>query len=148
MNKEIKDILVEIISLLILLIIVVPVCVYASSRYVDQKEVMLTGIGTSVDITNNGDLKKITIYSNYDKLMKVNLIMKINKVVNNYEIYLDGIVYDISDFNSYTDDSYNYYVLGVYDVLYSREFDFELRVKGNVYYDETIIYSFVTKGIL
>ena len=67
MNKELKELIIEIVSLVVLLIIVVPICVNASSRYREQKDILLSGIGTSVDISHNGDMKKVIIYSNYNK---------------------------------------------------------------------------------
>ena len=148
MDKEIKRLVGEIISLMLLLIIVVPICVNASSRYREQKEVLLSGVGTAVDIAHNGDTKKITIYSNYDKVMKVNLIMKISKFSNDYEVYLEDQVYNIDDLEYTEDENYQYYKLGIYEVDKSREFDFKLKTKGSLYYDETITYSFMTEGLL
>lgn len=147
MNKELKELIIEIVSLVVLLIIVVPICVNASSRYREQKDILLSGIGTSVDISHNGDMKKVIIYSNYNKPVKVNLIMKITKFLNDYDIYLDGQVFDIDDFCSTSDEDFYYYKLGVYEVDQLREFDFKLLPKGDVYYDETILYSFRTEGL-
>lgn len=148
MDRELKKLIIEIISFTLLLIVVVPICVSASSEYKKQKEVLINGVGTSVDISHNGDMKKITVYSNYDKSVKVNLIMKISRFLNDYEIYFDGQVYDINDLEYTEDEEYQYYKLGIYEVDRVREFDFKLNVKGSVYYDEAITYSFVTEGLL
>lgn len=148
MDKECKRLIFEIVSLVLFLIIIVPVCVNASDKYNKQKEVMLSGKGVSVDISHNGDMKKVTIYSNYNNLMKVNLILKISKFSNDYEVHLDDIVYNINDLEYTEDDNYRYYKLGVYDVDKIREFDFKLKTIGSVYYSETIIYSFITEGLL
>ena len=148
MNKELKGLIIEIVSLLVLLVIVVPICVNASSEYREKKNILLSGVGTSVDISHNGDMKKVTIYSNYDKPVKVNLVLKITKFLNDYEVYFDGQIFDIDDFECISDEEYYYYKLGVYEVEHSREFDFKLKTKGMVYYDETIIYSFKTEGLL
>lgn len=147
MDKESKSLVVEIISLIILLIFVVPVCVQASNKYQEKKEVLLNGVDTSVDISHNGDMKKLTIYSNHDDIMRVNLIMKISKFANDYEIYLDEQIYDIDEFHFVEDSEYQYYNLGIYEVDQVREFDFKLQAKGNLYYDETITYSFMTEGL-
>ena len=148
MDRELRRLIVEIISLTLLLIIVVPICVNASAEYREKKEIMLNGIGTSIDITHNGEMKKVTIYSNYDKPVQVNLIMKISKFLNDYEIYLDEQVYMLDDLEFIEDEEYLYYQIGVYEVNRVREFDFKLKVKGIVYYDEVITYSFMTEGIL
>lgn len=148
MDKELRRILFEIISLVLLLAIVVPICVNASDKYNEQKEVFFTNAGVSIDISNNGDKKKVTVYSNYDKNIKLSLIMKINKFSNDYEIILDNEVYNINDLEYIEDEENRYYRLGIYDIKQYREFDFKLKPKGSVYYDETIIYSFMTEGLL
>ena len=148
MNKELKRLVVEIISLVLLLVIVIPICVNASDDYKEKKELFASRVGTSVDITNNGELKKVTIYSNYDKVIRINLIMKISRFSNNYEIYLDGKVYNINDFNYIEDNEYRYYKLGIYEINRVREFDFKLNTSGKVYYDEVITYGFMTEGLL
>lgn len=148
MNKELRRILFEIISLVLLLAIVVPICVNASDKYNEQKEAFFTNAGVSIDISNNGDKKKVTVYSNYDKNIKLSLIMKINKFSNDYEIILDNEVYNINDLEYIEDEENRYYRLGIYDIKQYREFDFKLKPKGSVYYDETIIYSFMTEGLL
>ena len=148
MDKELKRLVIEIVSLILLLVIVIPICVNASSRYKEQKNFLLSGVGTSVDITHNGDMKKVTLYSNYNKVIKVNLIMKISKFSNDYEIYLDDNIYTLNELDYVSDEEYRYYNLGIYEVNKVREFDFKLSTKGSVYYDEAIIYSFMTEGIL
>lgn len=148
MDKESKGLIIEIVTLILLLIIIVPVCVNASNNYKEQKEVLLEGKDTTVDISHNGNNKKLTIYCNYDKLMKVNLIMKINKFTNEYLICLDDQVYDIRDLEYVEDDEYLYYNLGIYEVDQKREFDFQLKVKNQSYYNETIMYSFMTEGLM
>lgn len=148
MDKESKRLIVEIVTLILLLIIVVPVCVNASNNYKEQKDVLLKGIGTSVDISHNGNNKKITIYCNYDKIMKVNLIMKISKFSGEYLIYLDDQTYNIHDLEYVEDEEFYYYNLGVYEVEDKREFDFLLKPKNHEYYDETIMYSFRTEGLM
>lgn len=148
MDKELRRLVIEIISLALLLIIVVPICVSASNDYQKQKELFLSGVGTSVDISHNGDMKKVTIYSNYDETVKVNLIMKISKFANEYEVYLDDVIYNISDLEYTEDEEWRYYKLGIYEVDEYREFDFKLKAKGSTYYQETITYGFMTEGLL
>jgi len=148
MEKELKSLFFEIVLLTLLIIIVVPVCVNASDKYKEQRQVLFSGLGTSVDIINDGDMKKVTIYSNYNDVVKVNLIMKINKFFNDYDVYLDGNIYNIDDFEYIEDDEYRYYKLGIYEVDNIREFAFKLQVSGDIYYDETIFYSFMTEGLL
>lgn len=148
MDKELKRLVVEIIILTLVLIVVVPICVNASARYQEKKDVLLNGKDTSVDISHNGSIKKLTIYSNHDDVMRVNLVMKISKFYGDYYIYLDDNVYDIRTLDYSYDDEYQYYNLGIYEVDGVREFDFQLRAEGNFYYDETVTYSFITEGLL
>lgn len=148
MDKELRKLLFEIISLTLLLVIVIPICVNASDKYNEQKEAFFTNVGVSIDISNNGDKKKVTVYSNYDKSIKLSLVMKINKFSNDYDVILDNEVYNINDLEYTEDEENRYYRLGIYDVKQYREFDFKLRPKGSIYYDETIIYSFMTEGLL
>lgn len=147
MEQELKRLVVEIVTLTLLLIVVVPICVHASNRYQEEKSVLFTGKGTSVDISNNGSMKKITIYSNYDRIMRVHLILKITKLSGDYFIYLNDQVYDIKNLEYYEDEEHRYYDLGIYEVDQVREFEFQLKLKDQSYYDETICYSFVTEGL-
>lgn len=148
MEKERKRLVVEIITLTLLLIVMVPICVQASNQYQERKEVLLEGKNTSVDISHSGNKKKLTIYCNYDKEMQVNLIMKISKFSNDYLVCLDDQIYDIRELEYVEDEEYQYYNLGIYEVDQKREFDFQLKVKSQSYYDETIVYSFMTEGLL
>lgn len=146
MNKELKRLVIEIVTLFLILIVTVPICVSASNRY--QKEILLTGIDTSVDISNYGEYKKITIYSNYDEKVRVPLTLKISKLENQYSLYFDGEEFSFDDFESQEDEEYRYYYLGIYEVKGSREFDFKIHVVGQTYYSETITYCFITNGEL
>ena len=148
MDKELRKLVIEIISLTLLLVIVIPICVSASDKYNEQKEAFFTKTGISIDISNNGDRKTVTVYSGYDKNIKISLIMKINKFSNDYEVYLDNEVYNINDLEYTEDEEHRYYKLGIYDINQYRNFDFKLKPKGSIYYDETIIYSFMTEGLL
>ncbi|MCI6266547.1 MAG: hypothetical protein MR598_06875 [Erysipelotrichaceae bacterium] len=148
MEQSLKNLVVEIIILTLLLVVVVPICVHASNQYQEERNVLLTGKGTSVDISNNGSMKKITIYSNYDREMRVHLILKITKFSGDYFIYLSDQVYDIKNLEYREDEEYRYYNLGIYEVYGMREFDFQLKVKEQSYYDPNICYSFITEGVI
>lgn len=148
MDKELKRLVVEIVFLTLLLIVVVPICVNASARYQEKKDVLLNGKDTSVDISHNGAMKKLTIYSNHDEEMRVHLVMKISKFYGDYYVCLDDNIYDIHTLDYFEDEDYLYYNLGVYNVNGLREFDFQLKVKDQSYYDETVTYSFMTEGLL
>ena len=124
MDKELKRLALDILLMFLLLIIVVPICVDASSNYRYKKEVAFGNIGMSTDISNNGDMKKVTVYSNYDKVKKVKLILKISDFFNDYEIQFDGNIYDLNNFVYTSDGEYRYYSLGIYQVDGLREFDF------------------------
>ena len=148
MDKELKSLVVEIITLTLFLIVMVPVCVRASNDYQEKREVLLSGANTFVDISNKGDIKKITIYSNYDKVVNVNLVMKISKFSNDYYVVLDEEKYLLKELEHFEDEENIYYNLGIYEVDKFREFDFQLQIKDKSYYDETITYSFLTEGFV
>ena len=63
MDKELKGIVGEIIALIILMIIAIPICVKASSDYQAKKDKTVIGNHASVDISNLGEIKKITVNS-------------------------------------------------------------------------------------
>ena len=148
MDKDLRGLATEIILLAVMLVIIVPVCANASSKYREQKEALLSGVGTSVDLSHNGDMKRVTVYSDHDDVVRINLFLKINKVSNDYDIYFDGMVYNLRDLEYTEDSEYCYYRLGIYDIEDYREFDFKISAKGSRYYNETIIYSFVTEGLM
>ena len=109
---------------------------------------MLSGNQTVVDISNQGEIKKVTVTSEYDETFSVRLMLKISKFHDEYLIYLDDQVFNIRDLEYTEDEEYQYYNLGIYEIDEKREFDFKLKVKDKSYYDETISYSFYTEGLL
>ena len=145
MEKEFKGLIIEIISIILLLVVVVPICVNASSEYRSKKDAVLVGKKALVDISNKGDYKEIHVTSGVDRTVRVNLVMKISKFNDDYLITLDDQVYDLKDLEYTEDDNYQYYNLGIYDVDDKRTFIFKINVKDKAYYDETITYSFVTE---
>ena len=148
MDKELKRLVVEIVSLVLLLVIVVPICVNASSECRSKKDAVLVGNKASVDISNKGEYKQIKVTSGVDKAVKMNLIMKISKFNDDYLIYLDDQIYNLRDLEYTEDDNYQYYNLGVFDVIKEKVFQFKIKVKDKSYYDETISYGFFTEGFM
>ena len=147
MDKELKGIVGEIIALIILMIIAIPICVKASSDYQAKKDKMIIGNHASVDISNRGEIKKVTVNSDNNKDISVYLILKISKFDDEYIVYLDDQIFDLKDLE-YTEDNDNYYYnLGLYPIKRKRTFDFRITVKDKSYYKETISYSFYTKGL-
>ncbi len=147
MDKELKGIVGEIIALIILMIIAIPICVKASSDYQTKKDKMIIGNHASVDISNRGEIKKVTVNSDNNKDISVYLILKISKFDDEYIVYLDDQIFDLKDLE-YTEDNDNYYYnLGLYPIKRKRTFDFRITVKDKSYYKETISYSFYTKGL-
>lgn len=147
MDKELKGIVGEIIALIILMIIAIPICVKASSDYQAKKDKMIIGNHASVDISNRGEIKKVTVNSDNNKDISVYLILKISKFDDEYIVYLDDKIFDLKDLE-YTEDNDNYYYnLGLYPIKRKRTFDFRITVKDKSYYKETISYSFYTKGL-
>lgn len=147
MDKELKGIVGEIIVLITLMIIAIPICVKASSDYQAKKDKMIIGNHASVDISNRGEIKKVTVNSENNKDISVYLILKISKFDDEYIVYLDDQIFDLKNLE-YTEDNDNrYYNLGLYSIKGKRIFDFRITVKDKSYYNETITYSFYTKGL-
>ena len=129
------------------MIIAIPICVKASSDYQSKKDKMIIGNHASVDISNRGEIKKVTVNSENNKDISVYLILKISKFDDEYIVYLDDQIFDLKDLE-YTEDNDNYYYnLGLYPIKRKRTFDFRITVKDKSYYKETISYSFYTKGL-
>ena len=86
MDKEIRHLIVEILSIVVLLIVVIPICVNASSEYRNMKDSLLVGQKASVDISNRGEYKLITVNSGTDRTIKMSLMMRISKFTDDYLI--------------------------------------------------------------
>ncbi len=148
MEEDLKKLVIEIISLTLLLIIVIPICVNASNKYQASKAEVSSLGNTTIDIANKGDIKTITIHTNSKRKVKVNLILKINKLSDQYLIYLNNQMYELSKIESTEDETCQYYNLGIYEVENQKEIDFQIKAKDKIYYDETITYSFIAEGLI
>lgn len=148
MDKELKRLVIEICSLVVLLIFVVPICVDASVDYHAKKNGLVIGNKAGVDIINNGEYKLVKVTSNADGAVKMNLIMRISKFNDQYVINLDDQVYNLSDLEYTEDENYQYYNLGIYEIEKERVFQFKIQVKDKSYYDESISYGFFTEGMM
>ncbi len=148
MDKELKGLVVEILSTILLLIIVIPICVNASSEYRSKMENISIANKASVDISNKGTYKEIRISSGTDKVVKMNLVMKISKFDDDYLVYLDDQVYELRNLEYTEDDDYQYYNLGIYEVEKEKVLQFNIKVKDKSYYNETISYGFYTEGFI
>ena len=76
MNKELKGLVIEICAIVLLVLVVVPICVSASSVYRQRMDMALIADKASVDISNKGEYKIVKIKSGVDKKVKMNLMMK------------------------------------------------------------------------
>lgn len=148
MEEDLKKLIIEIITLTLLLVIAIPICVNASNKYQESKAKLVQGAKTSIDITNQGDTKKVTIYTNSDKKAKINLILKINKLSDQYLIHLNDQIYELNKIESTEDEDYQYYNLGIYEIDGQKELDFKIEAKDKIYYDETLTYSFIAEGLI
>ena len=123
MDKELKGIVGEIIALIILMIIAIPICVKASSDYQAKKDKMVIGNHASVDISNLGEIKKITVNSENNQDISVYLMLKISKFDDEYIIDLDDKIFDLKDLE-YTEDNDNYYYnLGLYTIKNTHKYN-------------------------
>lgn len=142
-----KGILGEIFVLVLFLVIAVPLCVKASSDYRENLDKMNVGSRASVDISNCGEIKKVMVSSDQSQKMSVYLILKISSFDDEYVIYLDDKIFNLGDLEYSFDGEYRHYNLGLYLISSKRNFDFRIAVRDKSYYNETITYSFYTKGI-
>lgn len=149
MDKELKGYIIEIIIMVIVLSFAVPICVNASNNYNTKQKAILSGLNTTIDITNKeGNIKQINLYSNTSELIKVKLGLMITNFYNEYTIEIDGNVYDLNELEYLSDEKNRYYILGIYEIDKEENIEFELKVKEKHYKDEIISYSFYTEGII
>ena len=149
MDKELKGYITEIIIMVIILSFAIPICVNASNNYNTKQKAILSGLNTTIDITNKkGNIKQINLYSNTDELIKVKLGLMITNFYNEYTIEVDGNIYDLNELEYLSDEKNRYYIIGIYEIDKEENIEFELKVKGNIYYEESISYSFYTEGII
>lgn len=149
MDKELRGYVIEIIIMVIILSFAIPICVNASNNYNTKQKALLNGLNTTIDITNKEkNIKQINLYSNTDELIKVKLGLMITNFYDEYTIEVDGNIYDLNELEYLSDEKNRYYILGVYEIDKEENIEFELKVKGKSYYDESISYSFYTEGIM
>ena len=149
MDKELRGYVIELITMIIILIFIVPICANASNEYSTKQEILLSGINTTIDITNKeGNLKQLNLYSNTNKPIKVKLGLKITKFYDEYTVTIDDQVYNLNDLEYLEDENNRYYILGTYEIKEIKNIDFELKVKERNYYDEFLTYSFYTEGTI
>ena len=148
MDKEIKRLITEIFLLLVLLVVAIPLCVKASESYQSKKSKIYTGSHASVSITNLGSTKSVLVDSLDGTDINVYLILKITKFNDEYVVYLDDKIFDMSQVEYTEDDEFRYYNLGRYEIPGERKFNFRILVKDQHYYDESISYSFYTEGLV
>ena len=149
MDKELRGYVIELITMIIILIFIVPICANASNKYSTKQEILLNGLNTTIDITNKeGNLKQLNLYSNVNKPIKVKLGLKITKFYDEYTVTIDDQVYNLNDLEYLEDENNRYYILGTYEIKEIKNIDFELKVKERNYYDEFLTYSFYTEGTI
>ncbi len=146
MEKELKGLIIEIITLIVVLVIAVPICAKASNDYKETKETLLNAFTATIDIKNKGDIKELNIYSNNDEEIQIQLGLMISHFYDEYYIVIDGITYNLNALEYEEDENNRYYILGTYDIKYLKKIDFILKPKYQSYYKENLIYSFYAKG--
>lgn len=144
-DDEIKRLIVEIITVIILFIIAVPICVNASNNYNEKKNNMQKYNNIVVDISDINSSKIVTINNYNNKKKTVNLILKTSKFYDEYMVKIDDEEYLLRDIVYSEDDNYYYFNLGSYEVKDKKEIDFKLELIGNEIYDDCISYSFLAE---
>lgn len=148
MDKELKGAIIELIITTIILIVAIPVCVNASNRYKEQKELLLNAFETTIDVNNKGDIKEISIYSNNNKTIEVKLGMMITNFYDDYYVVIDNKTYDLRELDYKEDGENKYFILGTYKIDEVKKIEFVLKPKNQSYFKENLIYSFYTEGTL
>ena len=144
-DDEIKRLIVEIITVIILFIIAVPICVNASNNYNEKKNNMQKYNNIVVDISDINSSKIVTINNYNNKKKTVNLILKTSKFYDEYMVKIDDEEYLLRDIVYSEDDNYYYFNLGSYEVKDKKDIDFNLELIGNEIYDDCISYSFLAE---
>ena len=144
-DDEIKRLIVEIITVIILFIIAVPICVNASNNYNEKKNNMQKYNNIVVDISDINSSKIVTINNYNNKKKTVNLILKTSKFYDVYMVKIDDEEYLLRDIVYSEDDNYYYFNLGSYEVKDKKDIDFNLELIGNEIYDDCISYSFLAE---
>ena len=145
MDKENKRLISEIIFMIIFLLVVIPICVSASTSYNDKKNKMQCISNISIDILSEDSNKLIRLDNLGENKVNVNLILRISKFYGKYMVELDNNKYNLNDMFYNEDEEYYYYNLGVYEISEYREFEFRLIATGDNVYDDEIVYSFMTE---
>lgn len=148
MEKELKGAIIELIVMVLILVISIPICVNASSKYKNQKETLLNAFNTTIDVNNNGEFKELSIYSNTDKLITVKLGLTISQFYDEYCITIDNKTYNLEDLDYKEDEQNKYFIIGTYEVDTVKKLNFKLQPKNQEYFKENLIYSFYTEGII
>ena len=148
MEKELKGLIIEIITMIIILMITVPICAEASNNYKKQKNTLLDAINTTIDVTNKEDSKELNIYSNTNKNIQIKLGLMISHFYDEYYIIIDGITYNLNDLDYKEDENNRYYIIGSYEIDKVRKIDFQLKPQNQDYYKEDLIYSFYTQSTI
>ena len=148
MEKELKGLIIEIITMIIILMITVPICAEASNNYKKQKNTLLDAINTTIDVTNKEDSKELNIYSNTNKNIQIKLGLMISHFYDEYYIIIDGITYNLNDLDYKEDENNRYYIIGSYEIDKVRKIDFQLKPQNQDYYKEDLIYSFYAQSTI
>lgn len=147
---ENRGLITEIIILSIFLIIVVPICVDASNKYISYSSFVNGYDNIYIDISNDSNNlfdKVLTISNSSDISVKVSLVFKITKSINSYILVLEDICYNLSELEYSEDEDYLYYNLGLFDILDVTKLRFRLVLNNGIDYDENLRYSFIVKGL-
>ena len=145
MNKSNKDLILEIIIMVIFVIIIVPVCVDATASYNKRKENLSCNSRIAVNIEINGNNKMIQLTNLNKQVSKVNLVLKITKYSNEYAIKIEDKYLELKTMMHTEDDKYYYYNIGSYEINKYKELPFSLVLLENKTEEEYITYSFMTE---
>lgn len=152
---EEKRLIREIISLILFLVIIVPICVNASNDYNNRVKSLENDDKVLVDISTNNDKssdeiisnKVVTLSNANGGSIRVNLIFKIVKFTNSYTLFLGDNSYNLDELEYSEDQKYLYYNLGEFVVDGECRLNFKLVLNNDISYDSSVSYSFIVEGV-
>ncbi len=155
-NKDERDLIGEIIIIILFLVIIIPVCVSASNNYNNRESYLnnVHDVYASLSENPNRDYdnkivsdKIVTIGNENDSKMKISLVFKIYKYSNSYTLKLDDKTYDLDKIEYIQDGDYLYYNLGLFEIDNETNMSFKLIMNNDISYDDSVSYSFLIEGI-
>lgn len=155
-NREVRDLVWDIVTIVLFLVIIIPICVSASNNYNNKEVYTTTTKDLYADLAENPDKdtnykvisdKIVTIGTKKENSFKVSIVFKVQKFKNDYTLVLDDKSYDLGKTDYVEDKGYLYYNLGTFDIDKESKMNFKLIMNNDISLDDSVSYSFLVEGI-